>query len=372
VASPLEDLLRSHVERGTIPGGIAAVSRPGEAPEIVAIGMPADAIVRIASMTKAVTAVAALRLVESGAVALDSPIEPWIPELADRRVLSSPAAELDDTVPATRPITLRHLLTCTSGYGSIMGESPLQQAMVENATAGGPEPPALGADEWLARLAELPLAFQPGEGWRYHHSFGVLGILLSRITGRPLSDHLRSDLLDPIGMPDTGFWVAPPQAARLPAAHRHGEHGLVETEPAAGGFYAAPPPFDVSHGELVSTASDWLRFLAVLTAEGVSVDGERMLSREHVAMMTHDQVPASAKGPDDFFPGFWAGMGWGFGASVETDGPHAGRYGWSGGVGTDFLVDPDGTAAVLLTQVELGEAMMPLLTEFQAVVLSSR
>ena len=134
-------------------------------------------------------------------------------------------------------------------------DSPLQQAMAENGTEAGPEPLSLGAEEWLTRLAELPLAFQPGEGWRYHHSFSVLGILLARLTGRPLGEHLAEDLFGPLGMTDTALWVPEEKLDRLPAAYRHGEDGLVETEPAGGGFYAGPPPFDVSHGELVSTAA---------------------------------------------------------------------------------------------------------------------
>ena len=132
---------------------------------------------RIQSMTKVITSVAALRLVEAGRLELDQSLVDWLPELADRQVLRRPAAELDDTVPARRAVTLRHLLTNTSGYGMVIQASPLQQAMAANGTEAGPEPLALGADEWLRRLADLPLAFQPGEGWRYHHSFGVLGIL---------------------------------------------------------------------------------------------------------------------------------------------------------------------------------------------------
>ena len=156
-----------------MPGAVAL--RGGRDPEVVAAGVASvdgdpmrdDAIMRIKSMTKAITSVAALRLVEAGRVGLDQSLEEWLPELADRRVLTSPTAPLDDTVPAHHPITLRHLLTMGSGYGMEFGDSPLQKAMADNGTEAGPDPVTLGADEWLARLAELPLAFQPGEGWRY-------------------------------------------------------------------------------------------------------------------------------------------------------------------------------------------------------------
>lgn len=185
-------VLQRHVASGAVPGAVAL--RGGADAEIVTAGVMAvgeepmrgDAIFRIQSMTKAISSVAALRLVEMGHLKLDDSLEAWLPEIAHRPVLSSPTSELDDTVAATRPITLRHLLTNTSGYGMALTESPLQTAMALNQTEAGPMPSSLGADEWLSRLAELPLAFQPGEGWRYHHSFGILGILLSRVAGCPL------------------------------------------------------------------------------------------------------------------------------------------------------------------------------------------
>jgi CubicO group peptidase (beta-lactamase class C family) len=372
VVSELEGFLVRHVESGTVPGAVAL--RGGRDPEVVATGVASvdgdpmrdDAIMRIKSMTKAITSVAALRLVEAGRVGLDQSLEEWLPELADRRVLTSPTAPLDDTVPAHRPITLRHLLTMGSGYGMEFGESPLQKAMADQGMEGGPDPVTLGADDWLARLADLPLAFQPGEGWRYHHSFAVLGILMARLTGRALREHLAEDLFEPLGMPDTAFWVPKEKLDRLPAAYRHGEGGLVEVEPARGGFYAWPPPFDVSHGELVCTARDYHRFLRMLVESG-RVEGAPVLSEGHLRQMTSDQVPVENKTPDSFFPGFWDGTGWGFGVGVETSGPRRGRYGWSGGQGTNFYVDPDGTVGILLTQVAMGEHMSGMVNEFQAL-----
>jgi CubicO group peptidase (beta-lactamase class C family) len=372
VSRTLRELLVRHVAAGTIPGGVALLGA-GDA-EVVTAGvasvgggpMGEDAIMRIQSMTKAITSVAALRLVEAGRLKLDQSLAGWLPELADRQVLRGPGAELDDTVPARRAITLRHLLTNTSGYGMVMQDSPLQRAMAVNGTEAGPEPSAAGADEWLRRLAELPLAFQPGEGWRYHHSFAVLGILISRVTGRPLGEHLAEDVFGPLGMTDTALWVPEGKLGRLPAAYRHGDEGFAEIEPAGGGFYAGPPPFDVSHGELVSTARDYHRFARML-AEGGQVSGQAMISPDHLQQMTSDQVPAACKTADSFFPGFWDGMGWGFGVAVQTAGPQRGRSGWSGGLGTDFFADPDGTVGVLLTQVEMGEEIWPLIEQFQSL-----
>ena len=372
MTTALEELLRRHVEAGTIPGAVALLGTGDVA--VVAAGAAAvggaamrdDAIMRMQSMTKPITAVAALRLVEAGRLELDQSVEEWLPELANRRVLSSPTAALDDTVPAHRAITLRHLLTNASGYGMALVSSPLQQAMADNGTEAGPERPTVSAEGWLTRLAELPLAFQPGEGWRYHHSFGLLGILIARLTGGPLGEHLAKDLFGPLGMTDTALWVPEEKLDRLPAAYRHGDDGLVETEPAGGGFYAGPPSFDMSHGDLVSTARDFHRFTRML-ADGGQVEGEPVISADHLRQMISDQVPGENKTPDSFFPGFWEAMGWGFGLGVRTEGSQRGRYGWSGGQGTDFFVDPDGTIGILLTQVEMGEQMSPMVEEFQAL-----
>jgi CubicO group peptidase (beta-lactamase class C family) len=372
VSRALQELLNRHVVAGTIPGAVALLGA-GNA-EVVTAGvasigggpMRENAMIRIQSMTKAITSVAALRLVEAGRLELDRGLVDWLPELADRQVLRTPTAELDDTVPACRAITLRHLLTNTSGYGMAIQASPLQHAMAANATETGPEPPAMGADEWLSRLTELPLAFQPGEGWRYHHSFGVLGILISRVTARPLGEHLAEAIFGPLGMTDTAFWVPEAKLDLLPAAYRHDDQGIVEIEPAGGGFYAGPPPFDVSHSELVSTAADYHRFARML-AEGGRVNGQPMMSPDHLRELASDQVPAACKTTDSFFPGFWDGMGWGFGVAVKTEGPQRGRIGWSGGLGTDFFVDPDGTVGVLLTQVEMGQELWPLLEQFQSL-----
>ena len=137
---------------------------------------------------------------------------------------------------------------------------------------------------------------------------------------------MAEDLFTPLGMSDSGLSVPEKKLDRLPAAYRHGEDGLVETEPAGGGFYAGPPPFDASHGELVSTVVDFHRFTRLLVDGGL-VDGKWLLSAEHVQQMTSDQVPAENKTPDSFFPGFWNEMGWGFGVGVHTEGPLRGRYG---------------------------------------------
>ena len=134
-----------------------------------------------------------------------------------------------------------------------------------------------------------------------------------------------------------------------------------------GGFYAGPPDHDVSHEELVSTVADYARFLRALSGGAEFGDGP-LVSAELLKLMTSDQIPGALKRPDSFFPGIWDQMGWGFGVGVQTGGDHAGRFGWSGGLGTDFFVDPDGTIGILLAQVDLDEQVMALFNEFQQLV----
>lgn len=365
VTTAIERFLVRHVEQGTIPGAVASLGReltPVAVGSTEVGGPPlrTDAIFRIQSMTKPIAAVAALRLVERGGLALDEPVDRWMPELADRRVLRHPAAAVDDTVAADRPITLRHLLTNQSGYGVIVAESPLQAALVDAGLAPSNDPADRGAEEWLTALAALPLAHQPGAGWRYHLSFGLLGILLGRVAGIPTAEVLRREVFDVAGMPDTGFRVPDAEAHRLVPALRRGPDGFERVEEAGSGFHTGPAPFDESHSELVSTLSDYHAFASALV-------GGRLLAPELLLELRTDQIAPSAKTPESFFPGFWEGTGWGFGVSVVTDGPHAGRFGWSGGFGTDFFVDPDGTIGIVLTQVEMDAQILTLLAELQDV-----
>lgn len=365
MSDALRELLSRHVEAGTVPGAIGTLGHSC-APVVVGLDAPdgsplrADAIFRIQSMTKPITAVAALRLVQDGTIGLDDPIAEWLPELRAPKVLAHPDAPLTDVRPAKSPITVRHLLTNQSGYGVMTTDSPLRRAMDERGLDAGAEPVGLGAQDWLDALADLPLAFDPGEGWRYHHSFGLLGILLGRITGDSTADVLSATVFAPAGMTDTGFTAPADQAHRLPAAFRHGSDGFEETEPAGSGFSVAPAPFDVSHSELVSTVADYHAFLRALL-------DDRLIEPDLLQELRRDHVSESAKAPDSFFPGFWETTGWGYGVSVVMDGPHRGRFGWSGGLGTDFYVDPDGTICLVMTQVEMDDRIFALLGELQGV-----
>lgn len=374
--SALQDTLDRHVRNHSAPGVVAALGHADGRLEVAAAGDVAlDSIVRIQSMTKAVTAVATLRLISQGRLALGDRIEKWLPELADRQVLRTPTSDLTETTPAQGRITVEHLLTNMSGYGMALEPSPLQDAMRDNQTEADAAPVQLGADAWVAALADLPLAFEPGTGWRYHHSFGLLGVLLSRVVGRPLGDHLRDDIFAPLGMPDTGYAAKRASAPRLVAAYRRRNDNadgptvqstFERVDPAGKGFYLEPSHLDTAHAELVSTLADYCVFASML-ARGGTHKGEQFVDSALLARMTTDQVPDAAKTPESFFEGFWGGVGWGYGVAIETSGTRAGRYGWSGGLGTDFFISPDGSFGVVLTQVEMDGPIFGIFRDVQAI-----
>ncbi len=358
-------VMQRHVDAGTIPGVVTLVGRGGEA-HVEAVGnttfdggdpMRRDTIFRIASVTKPILAAAAMILVEECVLRLDDPVDALLPELADRQVLRSFDGPIDDTEPANRPITLRDLLTFRLGYGAIFEQTPLAQATAEAQVAAGPHPPAFSPEEYLARLGNLPLAHQPGERWLYNTGFDVLGVLIARATGSPLGAFLGERIFEPLGMVDTGFHVPPDKIGRLAGSYwtdfATGEFG--EFDGIEDSRFAAPPVFESGAAGLVSTVDDLLAFGEMMLNEGVFA-GRRILSRPSVELMTTDQITAAQKAASPFFPAdFWDTHGWGLGVAVITRRDDIsmtpGRFGWDGGYGTSWYVDPaEGLIGILMTQ----------------------
>ena len=365
----MREVMAGHVERGEVPGIVSAVSRRGEA-HIEAIGMKAlgggdpirrDTIFRIASMTKPVTAVAAMILVEECKLRLDEPVDQLLPELADRKVLTRLDAALDDTVPANRPMTLRDLLTFRLGWGIVMappGTYPIQTAMSEPLLGQGmtrPQtPPA--PDEWIRRLGSLPLMHQPGERWMYHTGSDVLGVLIARASGQPFETFLHERIFEPLGMKDTAFSVPLTKLDRLATSYwTHPETGILEVyDSAEGGEWSRPPAFPSGGGGLVSTVDDYLAFGEMMLNNGKR-GSSRILSRPSVETMTTDQLTPEQKAASGLGPNFFENQGWGFGVSVVTQradlAGSIGQFGWSGGLGTSWCTDPqEEMVGVLLTQ----------------------
>ncbi len=347
-------VLDGQVEAGRMPGYVAAVRvrgqehlraggrtgvEPGSPP------MRDDTQFRLASVTKPIGGALTLTLVRDGVLALDEPIARWLPEATEPRVLVSPDAPLDRTVPAERPITVRDLLAGTSGWGIVMEQTPLQAAMIERGVFGSPLHRDVSADEFVDRIASLPLAFQPGTGWMYETGIDLLGMLLMRATGRSLADLVAERITGPLGMASTGFQAA--DATRLTTAYLPGPDGLTVLDP-PGGTFSVPPPFEELGSGLVSTAPDVLRFYSALADGGAPV-----LTADEVALMTADALTPQQRRSARVFLG--SGESWGLATGVDVEAAEPwqapGRWGWTGGTGTTAYVDPvRDTVAVLLTQ----------------------
>ena len=344
----------AQVVSGRIPGYVAAVRVGGQvgvraggrmAVEAESAPMGEDTLFRIASVTKPMGGALTLSLVQDGALALDDPIARWLPEAASPRVLVSPDAPLDRTTEVQLPITVRHLLTLTCGWGAVLDETPLQTAMMERGVYPGPLTPQMTADEFVARVADLPLAFQPGEGWLYDTGIDVLGVVLARATGKPLSDLLAERITGPLGMASTGFWT--PDVGRLATAYQPGPGGLEVLDP-PDGVFAGPPGFEELSSGLVSTTPDVLRFYCAM-ADG----GGPVLTADSVALMTADALTDAQR--RQALPIVGPGGSWGLATGVDVEAAEPwmapGRWGWDGGTGTTAYVDPArGTIGVLLTQ----------------------
>ena len=348
----IPSLLQSYVDDGTVAGMVTLLYRRGEIAQVAALGyadieagrpMQRDTIFRLASMTKPITAVAALTLVDAGKIGLNDPIERWIPELANPRVLDDPRGPLVKTHPAARPITVAHLLTHRSGIAGQFDTGELA-APVATLREGDPI-----FDVWMRRVAALPLAYDPGTRFNYGTSHDVLGVLVSRVTGMSLEDYMQAAIFTPLGMTDTAFWVPPAKRDRLAVVYaRDPQTGRSVAAPRVAP--SAPPNFQSGSGKLFSTADDYLKFARMLLGKG-RLGNQRVLTRPTVAMMTTNwltpaQLAQGFVGQADF----WASQGFGLGVSVTTNiakldpqrNPFSlvGSFGWPGATGVYWRADP--------------------------------
>jgi CubicO group peptidase (beta-lactamase class C family) len=347
--------LTAAVDAGLLSGAVTLVWQAGEVLQVNEIGyrdveaqlpMQRDTIFRIASMTKPVTVAAVLALAEEGKLALDDPVTRWLPEMAGTRVLTTPTGSLDDTVPARRPITVEDLMTHRGGLAySFSVTGPIARAYAHVSLRQD-------QDSWLAEVAQLPLVHQPGERLTYSHGTEVLGIIASRIEGKPLQTVLAERIFEPLGMTDTGFWISPDNRGRAATMYRLvNETGGEETglhNDAMGPIPVKEPRFSQGGASLVSTVDDYVRFARMLMAGG-TVDGVRVLSPESVTLMRTDRLTEEQKRQPFLGAPFWIGRGFGLNLSVVTDpaksaqffGPGGpGTFSWPGAYGTWWQADP--------------------------------
>ena len=364
----LHDVMSGHVAQGDAPGVVTALSRHGEV-HVDAIGtkdldgdeaMRRDTIFRITSMTKPITAVAAMILVEESKLQLDEPVDRLLPELAGRKVLRRLDGPLDDTVGAKRPITLRDVLTFRLGFGIIIAPSseyPIQKAVNELQLVGfGPPNVAVpyDGDEWMRRLGTLPLMHQPGERWMYNTGSYVLGVLIARAAGQPLETFLRERIFAPLGMKDTSFGVPADKLDRLASAYRSNSQtgGLELCDGVTNSQWSRPPTFPDGGAGLVSTVDDYLAFGRMMLNRGMH-GRERILSRRSVDAMITNQVAPEQKAGSEMILDETRGWGFGLGIVTRPDEISAvpGRFGWEGGYGTSWASDPNNEmVAIFMSQ----------------------
>jgi CubicO group peptidase (beta-lactamase class C family) len=375
----MHDIMAGHVDGGGMPGLVTLVSRRGEV-HVDAIGkmaiggapMQRDTIFRIASMSKPVTAVAAMILVEECKLRLDDPLDAWLPELAGRKVLRAIDAAVEDTVPAGRAITLRDLLTFRLGLGLIAvfpDRYPVQQAIAEAGFAPGWVFPSFPPDELMRRYGTLPLVYQPGERWLYNSGTEILGVLIARVAGTTFAKFLHDRIFAPLGMIDTAFSVPEAKLDRFATSYArdHASGALKVFDDPVTGKYAKPPVFENGSAGLVSTADDFNAF-AQMMLNGGRLGSERILSRPSVELMTMDHLTPEQKQGSELF--FGDNRGWGFGLSVFTRRDDLaglpGRFGWDGGYGTSWYSDPnENLTGILLTQRMMDSPQPPAaMTDF--------
>ncbi|MEU7579934.1 serine hydrolase domain-containing protein [Streptomyces sp. NPDC041068] len=376
----LHDTLHRYVDDGSVPGAVGLVAH-GDDVQVVAAGsidvegsapMERDSLFRIASITKPITAAAVLLLVEEGQLALDAPIDQWLPELAKPSVVRTPDAPVDDVVPATRPITVEDLLSSRTGWGfpadfSLPAVQPLFAVQKDGRSLRNwPDP-----DTWLGLLAQVPMLHQPGDAWLYGTSSDLQGILIARASGRTLPDFLAERVFEPLGMTDTAFEVPAVKRHRFTSYYTPNPDGTLALTDGPEGQWSRLPRFHSGGGGLVSTADDWLAFARMLLNSG-ETGGRRLLTPASVHRMTTNHLTTGQRAGVELF---LEGQGWGYGGQVDVTASAPwnvpGRYGWAGGTGTTAHIVPStGTVAILLTQVAMDSPEPPpLMRDFWSGVV---
>jgi CubicO group peptidase (beta-lactamase class C family) len=322
----LTGAMQGYVDRGEVADVVTLASRHGEIAHFEALGwrdeadrppMQRDTLFRIASMTKPVTSVAAMMLIEQDQLALDAPVAHWLPELAAPRVLRDPTGALDQTDATRAPITVLDLLTHRAGFAyHFTATGPLADAY--ETVFNGFESQA-GPDAWLARVATLPLMFQPGARWHYGIATDILGVLIHRVSGLSLGEFFRTRIFEPLGMRDTAFWVPVSQLERLATAYSIDpgtRKRRVDDHPAAS-RWANPGRFQGGGGGLVSTAEDYLQFARLLLGRG-RVGQTRLLSHRSVDLMRSNFLSRDQRRAPAFGQIVWAGQGFGPACPLST------------------------------------------------------
>ncbi len=370
--------LRHWVDEGKVPGFVAVVARHGRIVYLDSAGFldieraqPArsDVVFRIYSMSKPVTTVAVMQLVERGKLRLDDPVSKYIPAFADVRVYAGGGAAQPQLAPPTRPVTIEALLTHTAGltYGAF-GNTPVDSIYRRAGLGEAGQTLAQFADS----IARLPLLFSPGSRWNYSFAIDVLGRVVEVVSGKPLDRYFQDEIFAPLAMRSTGFHFTSAMEGRVPPVYGRDATGkLGPFRPDAG--YAPTAKFFSGGGGLLSTIDDYLRFTQALL-NGGELDGHRILKAATVATMLQNHLP-SALTPLRLFPDWPLGeYGFGYGGAVRVDSAtdvpgHPGTFRWNGYASTFFWIDPQADlVAMIWTQLMPSPAVAGMDSEFQRLV----
>ncbi len=373
--------MQAQVERGAAAGVITLIAREGKVAHLACFGMMdreagvamrPDAIFRIYSMTKPITCAALLMLFEEGRFQLTDPVSAFIPAFKNTKVLLRQTAAGPELADLQRPITIHDLLTHTSGlsYG-FHKDTPVDEMYRQTLPRDRTHKPL---SELVEQLAGLPLVFQPGTQWRYSFAHDVVGHLVSVISGMSLPDFLRTRIFEPLGMVDTAFFVPPAKLNRLTALYAATpQQTLTLVDAPAKTTWADPDVTPSGGGGLLSTAADYLRFAQMLLNDGV-FNGERLLSRKTIALMTRNHLPTGllpfAVNPGQPRPGFGYGLGVGVLMNAAEAGELAsdGMYQWNGAASTRWWNDPaENLIGLMMVQTLQGDFMPPIGQAFRVL-----
>lgn len=360
---------QNYIQPGKIPGAVTLVARHGKVLWCEAQGlrdverglpMERDTVFRIYSMTKPITSIAMMQLYEQGKFLLNDPVHKYIPSWRNLRVYKGGSHPDFETVPATSTMTIRDLMTHTSGLTYGFTERTEVDAAYRQLKLDGSS--ILTLEKLVDRLADLPLEFSPGTAWNYSVSTDVIGYLVQLLSGQPLDDYFQEHIFKPLGMTETGFQVRPDQQDRFAACYLHqpGDTMKLQDDPQRS-KYLKRPRFLSGGGGLVSTIDDYYRFAQAL-CQGGEYQGQRIIGRKTLEFMRLNQLPGGKDLPALSIGGFsetpYAGSGFGLGFSVKTDVAKSatigseGEFGWGGLASTSFFVDPvEDMVVIFMTQL---------------------
>jgi CubicO group peptidase (beta-lactamase class C family) len=370
----IKPAMQSYVDEKKLPGMVTMVARHGKVVSFEKFGlmdinqpMQSDAIFRIASMTKPITSVAVMMLYEEGFFQLDDPIAKYIPEFQDLKVFTKKDINGIHSEDQKKPMTIRNLLTHTSGLASGMEDSPVDSMYREAGLSDGT------LKNMVQKLDGIPLKYQPGTRWQYGRSTDVLGHLVEVVSGKSLDVFLKEKIFIPLKMTDTDYSVPEQKLNRVSKVYGAGKNGIEIINNPEINHVSPPVKFISGNGGLLTTASDYMIFSQMLLNKGI-YHGVRILQSKSVDLMTSNQISSVIMPDDDFLGRLMKGMGYGFGVAIVEDSGKSntsgskGSYWWTGSANTYFYIDPKKDLILILMTQFVPNFQYPVFKEFKEIV----